>query len=393
MAYRIERELPTAEAQELLGIVGDVADEVLAPRASEAEAAGEFPRDVFRTLGDIGLLGLPYSAEYGGAAQPFTVYLQVIEELATRWLSVALGVSVHTLSAHALANFGTAEQREKYLPDMIGGSLLGAYCLSEAGSGSDAAGLTTTAQTVDSLLTADNSAADGYVLNGTKAWITHGGVADFYTVMARTGEHRTRGISCFLVPGDASGLSSGAPENKMGMRGSRTAQVILDDVVVDRDRLIGEPGQGFTIAMAALDAGRLGIAACAVGVAQAAFQQAVDYARTRKQFGQPIGDFQGVSFLLADMATAIEAARSLYLSAARRKDAGLDYSKQAAMAKLLATDSCMQVTTDAIQILGGAGYVDDFPVERYFREAKVLQIVEGTNQIQRLVIGRQVLAD
>ncbi|MGA9146250.1 MAG: acyl-CoA dehydrogenase family protein, partial [Candidatus Nanopelagicales bacterium] len=340
-------------------------------------------REVFSKLGQIGLLGLPYSEEYGGAGQPFTVYLQVIEELASAWLSVALGVSVHTLSAHALANFGTEDQKSALLPDLIGGELLGAYCLSEPGSGSDAAALVTRAAPTDA----------GFVLTGTKAWITHGGVADFYTVMARTGDHRTKGISCFLVPGDAVGLTAAAPENKMGMRGSRTAQVILDGVEIGSDRLIGEQGEGFTIAMAALDAGRLGIAACAVGVAQAALNEAVAYANTRQQFGKTIGEFQGISFMIADMATSVEAARSLYLTAARRKDAGLPYSTHAAMAKLFATDMCMKVTTDAVQILGGAGYVQDFPAERYFREAKVLQIVEGTNQVQRVVIGRNVLAD
>ncbi len=378
----VERELPTPESAELLRLVREIARGELATNASEYEASGTFPREIFRKLGDVGLLGLPYPGEFGGAEQPFTVYLQVIEELASAWLSVALGVSVHTLSAHALANFGTPEQQQQYLPDMIGGSLLGAYCLSETGSGSDAAALVTRA----------DATSDGYLLNGTKAWVTHGGVADFYTVMARTGEHRTRGISCFLVPGDAMGLSGSAPERKMGMRGSTTAQVILDDVFVDRDRLVGQEGDGFMIAMAALDAGRLGISACAVGLAQSAYIEAVEYAKTRRQFGQPIADFQGISFMIADMATSIEAARSLYLTAARRKDADLDYSTHAAMAKLFATDMCMRVTTDAVQILGGAGYVEDFPVERYFREAKVLQIVEGTNQVQRLVIGRNELS-
>ncbi len=378
----VERELPTPESAELLSLVREIARAELAPNASEYEASGTFPREIFRKLGDVGLLGLPYPGEFGGAEQPFTVYLQVIEELASAWLSVALGVSVHTLSAHGLANFGTPEQQQMYLPEMIGGSLLGAYCLSEADSGSDAAALVTRA----------DATSDGYLLNGTKAWVTHGGVADFYTVMARTGEHRTRGISCFLVPGDATGLSGSAPERKMGMRGSTTAQVILDDVFVDRDRLVGQEGDGFMIAMAALDAGRLGISACAVGLAQSAYTEAVEYAKTRRQFGQPIADFQGISFMIADMATSIEAARSLYLTAARRKDADLDYSTHAAMAKLFATDMCMRVTTDAVQILGGAGYVQDFPAERYFREAKVLQIVEGTNQVQRLVIGRNELS-
>ena len=377
----IDRELPTPESRELLALVTQVARDELAPAASEAESAGEFPRETFRMLGKLGLLGLPYDSELGGAQQPYVVYLQVIEELASAWLSIALGTSVHTLSCHPLATFGTVAQRGRWLPEMVGGDLLGAYCLSEPHSGSDAAALSTAATQTE----------DGYSLTGTKAWITHGGVADFYSVMARTEATGAKGISCFLVPADTAGVSSGTPERKMGMRASRTAQVILDDVEVDDDRLIGTPGQGFAIAMAALDAGRLGISACAVGLAQSAFNEAAAYAKTRQQFGQSIGDFQGISFMLADMATSIEAARALYLQAARRKDAGLPFSTQAAMAKLFSTDMCMQVTTDAVQILGGAGYVEDFPVERYMREAKVLQIVEGTNQIQRHVIGRSLL--
>lgn len=382
MRSDVERELPTEEAAELLRLVRQVAREQLVPAASQYEADGAFPREIFRTLGEVGLLGLPYPTDVGGADQPFTVYLQVIEELASAWLSVALGVSVHTLSAHAVANFGSAEQRREHLPSMLGGELLGAYCLSEPGSGSDAAALVTKAE----------RHGGSYTLNGVKAWITHGGVADFYTVMARTGQHRTKGISCFLVPGSTPGLSAASAENKMGMRGSTTAQVLLDDAIVDASRLVGDEGDGFTIAMAALDAGRLGISACAVGLAQAAYDEAVAYAQMRRQFGQAISEFQGISFMIADMATSIEAARSLYLTAARRKDAGLPYSTQAAMAKLFATDMCMSVTTDAVQILGGAGYVQDFPAERYFREAKVLQIVEGTNQVQRLVIGRNALS-
>ncbi|MEI6622047.1 MAG: acyl-CoA dehydrogenase family protein [Actinomycetes bacterium] len=377
----IDRDLPTEESRELLALVRQLVANELAPAAPVHEATGQFPREVFRTLGGIGLLGLPYPSEYGGSDQPFTVYLQVLEELGTAWLTVALGTSVHTLSCHALANFGTADQKARWLPEMTSGELLGAYCLSEPHSGSDAAALSTTAKPVPG----------GYELTGTKAWITHGGEADFYTVMARTSPDGAKGISCFLVPGDADGLSFAPPERKMGMRGSTTAQVILDQVFVESDRLIGAEGQGFPIAMAALDAGRLGIAACAVGLAQGALDEAVSYAKAREQFGQPIAAFQGIAFMVADMATGIEASRSLYLNAATRKDTGRAYSAQAAMAKLFATDTCMQVTTDAVQILGGAGYVEDFPVERYMREAKVLQIVEGTNQIQRHVIGKAIL--
>ncbi|MGH3373621.1 MAG: acyl-CoA dehydrogenase family protein, partial [Actinoallomurus sp.] len=345
---------------------------------AEYEEAGRFPREVFRTLGRAGLLGLPYPEELGGGGQPYEVYLQVVEELAAGWLTVGLGVSVHTLACFPIARHGSPEQREAWLRDMLGGELLGAYCLSEPHSGSDAAALTTKA-------TRDG---DVYNLSGTKAWITHGGHADFYTVFARTAADKSRGISCLHVPADTPGVDPAAPEKKMGLNSSPTAQMRFDDARVPVGALIGEEGQGFPIALSALDGGRLGIAAAAVGVARAALDTAVAYARERRQFGRPIGEFQGLRFMLADMATAVEAARSLYLTAARRRDAGLEYGKQAAMAKLFATDAAMRVTTDAVQVLGGYGYVSDFPAERYMREAKVLQIVEGTNQVQRIVIGR-----
>ncbi|MEV7598578.1 acyl-CoA dehydrogenase family protein [Kitasatospora sp. NPDC089797] len=376
----VERQLPSEEAHELLGLTRDLVQRELQPRAAEDEAAGRFPREVFRTLGEAGLLSLPYDERYGGGSQPYEVYLQVLEELAAGWLAVGLGVSVHTLSCHALATFGSDEQRDAWLPGMLSGEQLGAYCLSEPQSGSDAAALRTRA---------DLDGAE-YVVNGTKAWITHGGRADFYSAMVRTGEGGPKGISCLLVPGTQQGLSAAPPEHKMGMRSSPTAQLHFDGARVPAERLVGEEGQGFQIALAALDSGRLGIAACAVGVAQAALDLAVDYARTRRQFGRPIAEFQGLSFLLADMATQIEAGRSLYLAAARLKDAGRPFSKEAAMAKLFCTDAAMRVTTDAVQVLGGYGYTQDFPAERYMREAKVLQIVEGTNQIQRLVIGRHL---
>ncbi|MGE7434564.1 acyl-CoA dehydrogenase family protein [Kitasatospora sp. NPDC001175] len=379
-AKPVDRQLPSDEARELLSLTRDLVQRELKPRAAEDEAAGRFPREVFRTLGEAGLLSLPYEERYGGGEQPYEVYLQVLEELAAGWLAVGLGVSVHTLSCYGLAAFGTDEQRRRWLPGMLGGEQLGAYCLSEPQSGSDAAALRTRAE-------ADG---DEYVVNGTKAWITHGGRADFYSTMVRTGEDGARGISCLLVPADSAGLSAAQPEHKMGMNSSPTAQVHFDGVRVARDRRIGEEGQGFQIALSALDSGRLGIAACAIGVAQAALDLAVDYAGTRQQFGRPIADFQGLSFMMADMATRIEAGRALYLSAARRRDAGLPFSKEAAMAKLFCTDAAMRVTTDAVQVLGGYGYTQDYPAERYMREAKVLQIVEGTNQIQRLVIGRHL---
>jgi alkylation response protein AidB-like acyl-CoA dehydrogenase len=376
----VERAMPTEEARALLGLTRELAAEELAPRAAVAEAEGRFPREVFRTLGSAGLLGLVYPEDYGGGGQPYEVYLQVIEEMSSAWLAVGLGVSVHTLACFPLAAYGSAQQKQRWLPDMVGGEQLGAYCLSEPGSGSDAAALSTRAV----------RHGDDYLVDGTKAWITHAGLADFYDLMVRTSDDGPRGISCLLAAADTPGLSVAPPEHKMGLRSSPTAQVHLDHARVSADRLLGAEGQGFTIALAALDAGRLGIAACAVGLAQAALDAAVAYAKERRQFGQPVIEFQGVSFLLADMATGIEAARALYLAAARRRDAGLPYGKQAAMAKLFATDAAMRVTTDAVQVLGGYGYVTDYPVERYMREAKVLQIVEGTNQVQRVVIGRHL---
>jgi alkylation response protein AidB-like acyl-CoA dehydrogenase len=374
--------------RELLELTRELADRELRPAAADAERAGEFPRETFRLLGRSGLLGLPYPEEVGGAGVPYEVYLQVIEELASAWLAVGLGVSVHTLACYPLATAGSPAQQDKWLPDMLGGDLLGAYCLSEPHSGSDAAALATTA-------VRDNG---DFVVNGVKAWISHAGQADFYTLFARTsgdpaGRDRAGGISCLHVPAGLPGVSAAPAERKMGMRASVTAQMIFDNARVPAGHLVGAEDAGFAIALSALDAGRLGIAACATGLAQAALDEAVTYARGRRQFGRPIAEFEGLSFMLADMATAVAASRALYLAAARRKDAGLPLRTQAAMAKLFATDTAMRVATDAVQVLGGYGYVEDFPAERYLREAKVLQIVEGTNQIQRMVIGRSLARD
>ncbi|KUF14193.1 acyl-CoA dehydrogenase family protein [Streptomyces silvensis] len=379
-AQPVERHLPTEEARDLFALVRELIKGEIVPRAAEEEEAGRFPRELFTLLSESGLLGLPYDSGFGGGDQPYEVYLQVLEELAAARLTVGLGVSVHSLACHGLAGYGTKEQQTEHLPDMLGGGLLGAYCLSEPSSGSDAASLRTKAV----------REGEEWTITGTKAWITHGGIADFYTVLARTGGEGAHGVTAFLVPGDAEGLTAAAPEKKMGMKGSPTSQLHFDGVRVPDTRRIGEEGQGFAIALSALDSGRLGIAACAIGVAQAALDEALTYATQRRQFGRPIADFQGLRFMLADMATQIEAGRALYLSAARLRDAGRPFSKQAAMAKLLCTDTAMKVTTDAVQVLGGYGYTADFAVERYMREAKVLQIVEGTNQIQRMVIARHL---
>ncbi|HEX6500503.1 MAG TPA: acyl-CoA dehydrogenase family protein [Micromonosporaceae bacterium] len=372
--------LPSDEAYDLLDLARELADRELAPRANDFEARGEFPREVIRTLGRAGLLGLPYPEDFGGGGQPYEVYLQVLEELAYRWLAVAEAVSVHTLACYPVAEYGSDAQRKRFLPDMLGGELLGAYCLSEPRGGSDAANLATRAM----------RDGDEYVVSGTKAWITHAGRADFYNVFCRTGGPGADGVSCLLADAATPGIHPQRPERTMGLTASPVAQIAFDDARIPADRLVGEEGVGFRIAMKALDSGRLGIAACAVGLAQAALDYAVGYAAEREQFGRPIVEFQGLAFMLADAATQIAAARALTLHAARLRDAGRPYSAEAAKAKLFATDTAMKVTTDAVQVLGGYGYVADHPVERYMREAKVLQIVEGTNQIQRLVVSRSL---
>ncbi|HWD02298.1 MAG TPA: acyl-CoA dehydrogenase family protein [Amycolatopsis sp.] len=377
-----DRLLPTTEAEDLLALVREIAHDELKPRASAAEEAEEFPRDAFTLMGKSGLLGLPYAERWGGAEQPYEVYLQALEEIAAAWMTVGVGLSVHTMSCYALAHYGTDEQREQWLPDLVGGSLLGAYALSEAQAGSDAAALSTRAR----------REGDQYLVNGTKAWITHAGVADFYTTMVRTSDNGGHGISCLLVDSSTPGLSAAPRERKMGLTGSPTAQMIFDNAPVPVSRRIGDEGAGLKIALSSLSSGRLGIAACAVGLAQAALDEAVAYAKGRTQFGKPIIEHQGLEFLLADMAATVESARATYLDAARRRDRGLDFQRQSSIAKLIATDGAMKVTTDAVQVLGGAGYTRDFPVERYLREAKVPQIFEGTNQIQRMVIARALKA-
>lgn len=375
----VDRLLPTAEARDLIQLTRDIADKTLSPIVDRHEKAETYPEGVFATLGEAGLLSLPYPEEWGGGGQPYEVYLQVLEEIAARWAAVAVAVSVHSLSCHPLFAFGTDEQKQRWLPDMLGGNTIGAYSLSEPQAGSDAAALTCKATPTDG----------GYRINGTKAWITHGGIADFYNVFTRTGEG-SRGISCFLVPADTEGLSFGKPEEKMGLTAVPTTSAHYDNALVPAERRIGEEGQGLQIAFSALDSGRLGIAAVAVGLAQAALDEAVTYAKERTTFGRKIIDHQGLGFVLADMAAAVDSARATYLDAARRRDAGLPYSRNASVAKLVATDAAMKVTTDAVQVFGGYGYTRDFRVERYMREAKITQIFEGTNQIQRLVIARSL---
>lgn len=367
------------EDRDLFGLVREICARELAPRVDEFESAGQYPQAVYQTLGTSGLLSLPFPEEWGGADISTPTYLQVIEELATAWLSVAIGVSVHTLAASPMLWFGTNDQKQRWLPRMLSGQALGAYCLSEPEAGSDVASMSTQAQRSD----------QGWVVNGRKAWITHGAVADFYALFARTSAAGARGITLFVTePGPT--LISEVPERKMGLSASPTVQIRFENHLVDDSDRVGAVDDGFAIAMQALDAGRLGIAACAVGHAQHALDLAVTYAREREQFGRSIMSFQGLRWIMAELQAQIMGARALYIDAARRKDAGLAYTDAASAAKLIATDVAMRTVTEVVQVLGGNGYVHDYPAERLFREAKALQIVEGTNQIQREILGKHL---
>jgi len=370
----------TDDQRSLVEATAEAAQAVLGATLKEDDEAERFRKSHMQALGAAGLTGVPTPEEHGGLGLGYFDYALVLEEIAKVSAAYGVSVAVTGLPQVILSAMGTAAQQERWLPGLASGELLGAFCLSEPDSGSDAGSLKTTA-------TRDG---DHYVLQGTKFWITHGGYADIYVVMARTGGPGPKGVSAFLVPGDAPGLSFGKKEEKMGMRASPTVEVVLDGVRVPATDRVGAEGQGFSVAMRALDSGRITIAAISVGLAQAALDVAASYATERKQFGKAIIDFQGVGFMLADMAIRIEQARLLVHKAAWLKDHGRPFSHVAAMAKCAATDCAMSVTTDAVQVLGGYGYTREYPVERFMRDAKVMQIVEGTNQIQRLVISRHL---
>ena len=371
------------EQRALASMVRDFCRAEAAPRAPGYEARSEDPLPLYQKLAELGLAGIPFPEEFGGGGQPYSTYLLVIEEIAAAYLALAIGLSVHTLCAFAVNEFGTEAQRKELLEPLALGAWFGAYSLSEPSSGSDAAALITKAE----------ASADGYRLNGAKVFCTRGAEADLVLVMARTGDASAKGISAFLVQKGTAGFLGSKKEDKMGWRSSPTWALSFDDCHVPVSRRLGDEGTGFRIALASLDSGRLGIAACGVGLAQAAFDAALAFTKDRQQFGRPIAQNEGVQFMLADMATRIEAGRRLYQHAARLRDAGEDYSLQAAQAKLFCTDAAMSVTTDAVQLHGGYGYITEYPVERYMREAKGLQIVEGTNQIQRFVIGRRLTTE
>ncbi len=368
------------EQREIAALVRDFVARHVTPTIAGYEERKEFPRELFRQLGDMGLAGIPYSEKYGGGGQPFLTYLIVLEEVAAGSLSLAVGLSVHHLSAFGVHQFGSDALKERYLPRLFSGEWLGAYALSEASSGSDAAALRTRAVRDEG----------GWRLSGSKRFITHGGEAEHYLVMARTGDDSPSGISAFAVEKGWPGFSFGSLEQKMGWHASPMRELLFDGCPVPEDNLVGEEGDGLRVALAALDSGRLGMAACSVGLAQAAVDAAVAFTRERSQFGRPVIEFQGLQFLLADAVTQVEAARRLYREAARARDQGQGTSVDCSMAKVFASDVAMRVTTDAVQAHGGYGYMREYPVERYLREAKALQIVEGTNQVQRMIIGRHL---
>jgi alkylation response protein AidB-like acyl-CoA dehydrogenase len=370
----------TDDQQAIREAVAQFASAEVSPRAAAIDREDAFPHDLVKKAAALDLCGIVVPEEYGGAGLDHIAFAVFVEEIAAHSGTLAVILDVHTsVGTEPILHFGSEEQKQRYLPRLARGEILGAFALSEPDSGSDAASLTTSAV----------REGDQYVLNGTKTFITNVGVAGLYVVMARSEDTPgARGISAFLVEGTAPGLHCGSPMHKMGLRGSATGELILEDVRVPAGAMLGNPGDGFKIAMSALDSGRIGISAQAVGLARGALDYAVAYAKGREQFGQPIARFEGIQFSIADMATAVDAARLVTWQAASACDRGKPFTQLASMAKLFATDTAMQVTTDALQILGGYGYITEYPLERMMRDAKATQIYEGTNQIQRIVIAR-----
>ena len=375
------------QRKEFVQLAREFAENEIAPHAAEWDRRKEFPREVIRRLGELGFFGLLVSEDLDGLGLDALTYLMMMEEVAAADASVSITLSVHnSLPSYVLQRYGTPEQHERWLKPMARGELLAAFCVSEPDSGSDLASVSTTADRTES----------AWVINGTKAWVTNGGVADVLLVLARTsnkGEKPSRGLSFFIVPADTDGVQASKPEDKMGLRSSRTTQIVLDDVRLGADCLIGQEGMGFRYAMEGLDRGRLSVAAQAVGIARAALDHARRYAAERKQFNKPIKDFQGVSFMLADMATRLAAARSLVHDTARAEGRGERITERASMAKLFASETAMFVANHAVQIFGGYGYMRDYPVERLLRDAKVTEIYEGTSEIQRVIIARGLFSD
>lgn len=372
----------TEEQEMLRKMVRDFAKNDVEPTAAERDEEERFDRGIFDQMAELGLTGIPWPEEYGGIGADYVSYCIAVEELSRVCASTGVTLSAHlSLASWPIFKYGNEEQKNTFLYRLATGEALGAYALSEPGSGSDAAGMKTVAK----------KDGDDYILNGNKVWISNGGVADIYIVFALTDpEARHKGISAFIVEKETEGFSTGKKEKKLGIRSSPTTELIFENCRVPKENLLGAEGDGFKIAMTTLDGGRNGIAAQALGIAQGALDAAVDYAKEREQFGKPIAANQGISFKLADMATEIEASRLLTYQAAWLETEGKPYGKASAMSKLYAGDTAMRATTEAVQVFGGYGYTKDYPVERYMRDAKITQIYEGTNEIQRLVIGRML---
>ncbi|MGG3469443.1 acyl-CoA dehydrogenase [Neobacillus pocheonensis] len=371
----------TEEQEMMRKMVRDFAENEIAPFIEKMEK-GEFPREILRKMGELGLMGIPVPEKYGGAEMDFTSYIIAINELSKVSATIGVILSVHTsVGTNPILYFGTEAQKQKYLPKMASGEYLGAFCLTEPSSGSDAASLKSRAV----------MSGDHYVINGSKVFITNGGEADVYIVFAKTNpELDSKGISAFIVEKGTPGLIIGKDEKKMGLHGSRTVQLTFEDMRVPAENLLGAEGDGFKIAMANLDVGRIGIAAQALGIAEAALSAATAYAKDRMQFGKPIAAQQGIGFKLADMATSVEAAKLLVYRAADLRGRGVKCGLEASMAKLFASRTAVEVATEAIQVFGGYGYTEDYPVERYFRDAKITEIYEGTSEIQRIVISKNL---
>ncbi|PEQ92880.1 acyl-CoA dehydrogenase [Neobacillus sp. OS1-33] len=372
----------TEEHEMIKKMVRDFAKKEVEPTAAIRDEESRFDRSIFDKMAELGLAGIPWPEEYGGIGSDFLAYCIAVEELSRVDASIGVTLSAHTsLGGWPVYKFGTEEQKQQYLRPMAQGEKIGAYALTEPGSGSDAGAMRTTARLE----------GDHYVLNGSKIFITNGGYADIYIVFALTDPaQKTKGATAFIVESNFPGFSIGKKENKLGIRSSATTEIIFEDCIVPVENVLGKVGDGFKIAMMTLDGGRNGIAAQAVGIAQGALDAAVGYAKDRVQFGKPISLQQGIGFKLADMATNIEAARLLTYQAAWLESEGLPYGKESAMSKLFAGDTAMKVTTEAVQVFGGYGYTKDYPVERYMRDAKITQIYEGTQEIQRLVISRML---
>jgi acyl-CoA dehydrogenase len=367
----------TEEQQMMRKMVQDFARTEISPFIEKMEQ-GEFPRGILKQMGKLGLMGIPVPEQYGGAEMDFTSYIIAIHELSKVSATIGVILSVHTsVGTNPILYFGSEKQKKKYVPKLASGEYLGAFCLTEPSAGSDAASLKSRAVKKE----------NHYVINGSKVFITNGGEADIYIVFASI---EGKGISAFIVEKNTPGLVIGKDEHKMGLHGSRTVQLTFEEMQVPVENLLGEEGQGLKIALGNLDVGRIGIAAQALGIAEAAYEAAIDYAKQRIQFGKPISHQQGIGFKLADMATNIEAAKLLIYRAAQLRSLGQPCGKEASMAKLFASKTAMEVTTEAIQVFGGYGYTEDYPVERFFRDAKVTEIYEGTSEIQRIVISKHL---